>query len=807
MASFHELPLEVAVSIPPAYNFNVSYDLLQKPPSTASSNQNTSQFGFAEPSETWYEKKSYEKDTTDGNFKFKLLVFLRYFPFYIRVLAMLTMAVSSSFILTAVVMYENALRDPQGLENFETGVPIRDDRCIVFLFIAGINLVLSCVFLIVTSSSSKLQKSQRVLNIAFAIIGATGFGSSMGACLYLNKESKLQDELWKWSCMNEKLGLTSDALDFHSICQNVSVGWKFGLLQASLDLLTLVTSISAFLLLKYGNFVRYGRIGKNNNIKRQSSPIQDGSLPVRRNILEFQNDRVSWSLYIQALANLQNKPDDDNFSYFRLSGIHGRPYTQWNDSPKTPGSHDTGYCTHNTVLFLPWHRPYLSAFEQKLIAEAQNVAKSYVNRPEYMTAANNLRMPYWDWAAIPKLPDVVSQPTVQIDSPTGTLAVENPLYRFKFPAPLDPKLFPSNSGDGWLSKYPQTVRGASSTNPNEAGDPAAVDGSLQNSRLTSDTWRSLMKSTDFNGFGSTGTPGTSIENIHNSLHSYVGARYGHMSYLSYAAYDPIFWLHHANVDRLFALWQVLNPDSYIESQEYEYGNYVIPPNSIVDANTPLQPFRNQANNQWWTSESSRHISTFSYTYPELQGSQTPEQLKANVTAAINTLYNPSNAAGRRLIQGVSEQDTTTREWSVALSVSKFDVGGERFKVLFFLNGVPVSPDDWDSSKTLAGFAAIFPPPHSFENITSIKLLTYSEVDLVDSLEQNGLDVNDVPSVVDFLKNKLEWRVQKMDGTVVPLEQVQTLSLTIQDEIVTIPSDITQPPIYGEKTIHPDALRS
>ncbi len=47
----------------------------------------------------------------------------------------------------------------------------------------------------------------------------------------------------------------------------------------------------------------------------------------------------------------------------------------------------------------------------------------------------------------------------------------------------------------------------------------------------------------------------------------------------------------------------------------------------------------------------------------------------------------------------------------------------------------------------------------------------------------------------------------MDGTVVPLEQVQTLSLTIQDEIVTIPSDITQSPIYGEKTIHPDALRS
>lgn len=37
-----------------------------------------------------------------------------------------------------------------------------------------------------------------------------------------------------------------------------------------------------------------------------------------------------------------------------------------------------------------------------------------------------------------------------------------------------------------------------------------------------------------------------------------------MTYLDYSAFDPAFWLHHAMIDRCFALWQALYPDSYVE---------------------------------------------------------------------------------------------------------------------------------------------------------------------------------------------------------------------------------------------------
>jgi tyrosinase len=37
----------------------------------------------------------------------------------------------------------------------------------------------------------------------------------------------------------------------------------------------------------------------------------------------------------------------------------------------------------------------------------------------------------------------------------------------------------------------------------------------------------------------------SIEDVHNNIHMLCGGNNGHMDELDYAAYDPVFWLHHA----------------------------------------------------------------------------------------------------------------------------------------------------------------------------------------------------------------------------------------------------------------------
>jgi tyrosinase len=43
--------------------------------------------------------------------------------------------------------------------------------------------------------------------------------------------------------------------------------------------------------------------------------------------------------------------------------------------------------------------------------------------------------------------------------------------------------------------------------------------------------------------------------LHDNVHVWVG---GDMAQVPVAAYDPIFWSHHAMVDRLWWLWQVRN---------------------------------------------------------------------------------------------------------------------------------------------------------------------------------------------------------------------------------------------------------
>ena len=129
-----------------------------------------------------------------------------------------------------------------------------------------------------TLTPIQFRKSNDAINAVFTIISAVGFATAMGACFFLNKESTLQNDLWyichlgrvyamanesrKWSCGNHAKGINSDALDFNLVCHVVSYGWKLGLVQASLELLTFIISVTAFLWLKYSYFARYGRVGK-----------------------------------------------------------------------------------------------------------------------------------------------------------------------------------------------------------------------------------------------------------------------------------------------------------------------------------------------------------------------------------------------------------------------------------------------------------------------------------------------------------------------------------------------------------------
>jgi hypothetical protein len=43
-----------------------------------------------------------------------------------------------------------------------------------------------------------------------------------------------------------------------------------------------------------------------------------------------------------------------------------------------------------------------------------------------------MRMPYWDAFASPNLPVAVSVPSITVNTPNGSQALDNPLYNFTF---------------------------------------------------------------------------------------------------------------------------------------------------------------------------------------------------------------------------------------------------------------------------------------------------------------------------------------------------------------------------------------
>ncbi|KAK7036243.1 tyrosinase [Favolaschia claudopus] len=384
------------------------------------------------------------------------------------------------------------------------------------------------------------------------------------------------------------------------------------------------------------------------------NPPQGAAAPNRVEIHDFVKIQDQFSLYIQALQKIFSENQPDVASFFSIAGIHGLPYQEWDGSGNKPV--DTagweGYCTHGNVLFPTWHRPYMALYEQALQTAAIQIAATYtVNQAQYKQAALQLRQPYWDWAsnALPP-PEVISLDKVSIVAPNGqTIQVANPLRRYTF-HPIDPS-FPSP-----YSSWKTTLRQPDTTAPNATDDVAVLTSTLQAAQrqLTSKTYNLLSRVHTWPAFsnhtpGDGGSTSNSLEAIHDGVHVDVGGN-GQMSDPSVAGFDPIFFLHHANVDRLVSLWSAINPGVWVSAGEATDGTWTIVPDSTVDKNTDLTPFWN-SQTSYWESSMVTATATLGYSYPEFNGLDlsNPNAVRTAIAQKVNQLYGGGLARRRSLV--------------------------------------------------------------------------------------------------------------------------------------------------------------
>jgi tyrosinase len=451
---------------------------------------------------------------------------------------------------------------------------------------------------------------------------------------------------------------------------------------------------------------------------------------------------------------------------------------------------------------MSWHRPYLALYEQVLAKHVQTIAKGY-NSATYQRAADRFRIPYWDWAAPPyKMPDWFSSSTIRINKPSGAVDVTNPLASYRYQRfPYISSTFPSSIP---LSKFPKTVRRPKNGN----SDPAAVNSLLvsQAPGVAQQLYTVFSRATAYNNMATQSSAGPSFEGPHGWLHVTVGGD-GHMTDVGYAGFDPIFWLHHTNVDRLGVMWQAIYPNSYLQPAKEGGGSWTLVPGQTLNVNTPLLPFHAKDGKTAWTPTTARYAKSFGYAYPDVKdwlftGTGGPAKLTASVTARVNQLYNlraKSTKKRAAAMRGSLEARAgVPREWTIDISAPNAALGGISYTLLIFVGPKPAKPVDWFVAS--AGAMYVLAQPMS---PLSGPMIAHTEVIVTEAMEDAGIDTTDVVASKAFLDKNLTWGVQKADGTVVPNDQFPGLTILVEDDIVKLPTSDTQLPRYSDKTLHPD----
>nr|BBV24620.1 tyrosinase2 [Grifola frondosa] len=586
--------------------------------------------------------------------------------------------------------------------------------------------------------------------------------------------------------------------------------------------------------------------------------------PFRLEINDFIRDTDMLNMYLLALVSIQNTPQEHITSAFQIGGIHGLPYTPWNDV-NIGDSGFRGYCTHGTVLFPIWHRPYVALMEQVIWVEAGCIAASYRNpelRARYGRAAQRFRQPYWDWAANGWVPPILNtqEMVTVVAAPHGTwLEIPNPLLRYKF-HPFNGRVWGQAGPDPGFGVWPQTIRYPSSGHANAHSQPRALQAAMSNNQLSlrDRTFNILAYIHDWDTFSThrsmakRPTPGSndSVESIHNEVHNLIGGG-GHMATGGAAGLDPIFFLHHSNVDRLVALWQALNPNTFVTPGDSGDGTATIPPGTTIDVHTNLTPFR-RTDTAFWTSATSRDVTIFGSTYPELRGAgrMTPAQLQMQVRREINRLYRPSAAFTRTVSTGATYQETTKenaiktakgivkriphvdipedgsdehaglkptpmrpsapttkqyRDWIITVALKKYELPISGYVRLFLAENIP--DNGGCSAPELVGSVSVFRTHGSgCANCNKGKEtgeIVTGEVPLTGALMDNGKNMNDVEGIVTYLKNNLHWRCQLVDGSEVVLRDVPSLKVCVWSVPVAAPEHDYEFPTRGKFDVHYD----
>ncbi|XP_066930959.1 uncharacterized protein [Clytia hemisphaerica] len=317
----------------------------------------------------------------------------------------------------------------------------------------------------------------------------------------------------------------------------------------------------------------------------------DQNIRIRMSIRDLQEPENSVYRYafLKAFNKIKNLPINDPDCFWNIASTNAQPFYVMRTTPAQSTKIWRGYSQHENVLFLPWYRAYLSHLEQALIRQAPPSEKQLV------------ALPFWDSTSDESmtsgLPDLLMDDYVTID--TYDNQIPNPLLGYTLPkaislAESDPK-FAKPLGYT-TRRYPfSSLR--DSTNPQYETPDAKIQNhyimqSFKNPKFylqenviyalnngIEQAFKDSLEIEGYNPFSNVSSQGnqTSLEDASNKVlealggdvnnKQLLGGALGDIGVKEMAAFDPLFFLHMANIDRVFWLWQVkFHTDPFVITQ-------------------------------------------------------------------------------------------------------------------------------------------------------------------------------------------------------------------------------------------------
>lgn len=227
-------------------------------------------------------------------------------------------------------------------------------------------------------------------------------------------------------------------------------------------------------------------------------------------------------------------------NYARVHALHCTEYNE--DHPQV----------HWSWNFLPWHRGYLY-FLERILA---NILTTH-----FKIDGSKFALPYWNWSLHREIPNTKTRKDLNIPSPF-----------FGYDILQENMVTPDNLGFDNSALF-EGNRGPSiakpQMDPNNELTQDSKDHVNEALYYTSSEYIGHILAAPFDQFGGKPTisretgQGLLEQGPHNDGHDWIGTRIGKnrtMGTLRNAAADPMFYMHHCNIDRIWSLYTNPQPD-------------------------------------------------------------------------------------------------------------------------------------------------------------------------------------------------------------------------------------------------------